>query len=145
MSWINLCYILRSEDEKELCSGQTIGKSLLISWCSLEGVIHIFILCLTHPLVYSCPQLSGGLQNRNQSGHQEAVQTFPVGALRQAGLQRAEAPQTHETWKCETRHDQYNWVERPRPSGATISFYMSAGLQHWLDGALTASLINLYV
>ena len=45
---------------------------------------------LSHPLfVCSHPQLSSGLQNRKQSGHQEAVQTFPDGALRQEGLQRA--------------------------------------------------------
>lgn len=52
----------------------------------------------------ACPglQLSGGQQNRVQSGHQEALQTLPVGALREAGLQRAEAPQAHETRKRET-------------------------------------------
>lgn len=44
-----------------------------------------------------CPiQLSRGLQNKIQSGDQEAVPALPVGALRQAGLQGAEAPQTHE-------------------------------------------------
>lgn len=53
-------------------------------------------------------QLCRRLKNRSKGGNQEALQTVPVWHLCKTGLQGAEAPQTHETWKCEHKKVQTN-------------------------------------